>query len=431
MLGDHGSVELGRESIDSLLADLGATKRPQWGRWAVDRDGDKWRLRYAEVTIGAAPPGYASRKWVYPNHVFLEQRTTLNQLGAALRGRRVRVCGFRFMSLDLHDSASSTRLQSSADYGGHRLPWPVTRFEFSAKQPVSASGGSEPLISTKSPSFAYYEAAMGAYFRPENGGRWQQNSAVVVNVADVGVRIGPLTIKSGEIHVEIEGNDARGCAVQLTSAGRSVTRVVDGAQTVLFPLPEPFVDDLFVVLADERWRDMRLISPPGRPSAADPTIVWEDPALELDVLVSSGEGQNVEFKSALPTKERDSIRKAIKGVPAFANSLGGVLIYGITDQGELVGLNDHTAAQATDRLNNLVHDNVYPVPSFRIECQERDGKLLALLKVDSGAEKPYAMFRSPPQFYVRHGATSYPATREEILAMAAREDSSYGYRFAR
>jgi ATP-dependent DNA helicase RecG len=109
-------------------------------------------------------------------------------------------------------------------------------------------------------------------------------------------------------------------------------------------------------------------------------------------------------------------------MPAFANSAGGDLLFGVSDEGVVVGLIEDVVA-AIARLNNLIHDIVEPVPNFRIESHDIGGKPIIVVDVQPGADRPYGLFRDPPQLYVRHGATSFHATREEIILLSARPDS--------
>lgn len=400
----------------SLITTLSAGDQPAWGRWAIDRRDDRWHLRHAEILVGAKPPGYARRTWTYPGHIFIEGPVTSRQLNTAIQGHTFRLGRRHVRVASMNDTANRSRLQSFSDYGGHRLPWPTIRYEVSTQQPVSAAGGHDPLVSRSCPSFAYYEAAFVAFFRPTQPSRFQQNAAVVVTIADIDARIGRLAIRPGEILVDVAGNDLTGCALQVSSAGRCQVREAESPGRHVFALPDPFVSELFVVLADERWRDLRLVNPPGMAKAADPSIVWDDPRLEVEALLAGGEGQGIEFKSKLPTKSTDSIRTALKAVPAFANGTGGVLIFGVDDAGVPVGVIE-PEAEAIARIIDLVHGNVHPPPPFRIEARHLDGKLVILVRVNSGGTKPYALFRDPPQFYARHGATSFYATREELVAL--------------
>jgi hypothetical protein len=368
--------------------------------------------------VGAIPPGYANRRWAYAEHQFVEQRATPRQIEAALNGKSVRIGRRTVRSALLHDTANRNRLPSYADFGGHRLPWPMTRYEVSKQNSSSASTGHNPLVSLDSPSFAHYEAAFAAFFRPDGPSRWQQNAGVVVVDVDPDARIASLTIRPGELVVDVAGDDLSGCALQSSSAGRSHTVDLDAPGQVRLPIPDPFVSELLIVLADGRWRDLRVINPPGTPNAADPSIVWNDPQLELEALLAGGESAGVEFKSKLPTKSPESIRTALKAVPAFANGSGGVLIFGVDDDGSVIGI-DEDPVPATARLTDLIHGNVHPVAPHQIETGELDGAVVLLVHVPAGSNKPYSMFRSPPQFFARHGATTFHATREEIIQLAS------------
>lgn len=52
-------------------------------------------------------------------------------------------------------------------------------------------------------------------------------------------------------------------------------------------------------------------------------------------LVARGEGQTIEFKRRVPSPDR-----LAKEVIAFANSSGGQLLLGVTDDGRIVGVKD-------------------------------------------------------------------------------------------
>lgn len=410
-------MESGIEPVADLVEYLNARGRPAWARWAIERAADGWRLRHVEIIIGAKPAGYAKRRWLYAEHEFVEQPATTRQIAAALRGKAVRIGRRSVKSAPMQTTANRSRLQSYADYGGHRLSWPVTRYEISKQDASNANGGHDPLISLNSPSFAQYDSAFAAFFRPNGPPRWQHNFGVVVVDVDTDARIDRLSIRPGQILVDVAGDDLSGCAIQVSSGGASHTVALDGPGQIVLPMPEPFVREVMITLADERWRDLRVVNPPGVPNAVDPSIVWDDPQLELAALLAGGEGIGVEFKSKLPTKATDSIRTALKAVPAFANGGGGVLIFGVDDDGQVLGI-EGDPVEATKRLTDLIHDNVHPVASPRIETHDVGGKAVLVVNVDSGASRPYAMFRNPPLFFARHGATTFPATREEIVQFA-------------
>lgn len=415
-------METRNEAVDVIVEHLKESAQPSWARWALDRAEQRWQLRFAEIFVGAEPPGFATRRWEYSEHLFVERPAAIHQITAALTGDNVRLGRITAIGAPLLTNATRNRQQSYADFGGHRLPWPTIRYEVNRIQTATASGGADPLISQTSPSFPYHDAAFMAFFRPSEDVRWQQNAGTVVVVTDTGARLAGLAIRPGEVIVTVAGESLIGCIVQASCAGQFENRPVDGPGTLSFPLPEPFVHELLIVLADDDgWRDLRLINPPGMPNAADPSIVWDDPQIQLEALLAGGEGPSVEFKEKLPSKSSDSLRTALKAVPAFANSGGGVLIFGVDDSGAPVGLTEDPEAGIA-RLTDLIHGHVHPVPRFSVQLDDLGGKQIIVVEVQPGSEKPYALFREPPQIYARHGATSFHATREEIVAWSAGPD---------
>lgn len=407
--------------VAELIEELGIRASPMWARLALDRVDDRWHLRHAEITVATQPPGFSGRHWVYRDHAFVERRISLRSLTTLLASRRVRLAGYAVTLPPIWDHANSQRLSSFADYGGQRLPWPVVRYEIGQQETTSATHGSDLLVNDVGPSFAYYDSAFSAFFRPDGRTRWAQSAAVVLLVADVDARIAAVSIRPSEITVDVAGSNPSGCTLQTSTGGTCASVPIATAGAVTFPMPEPFDTELLVLLAhDGDWRDFRLINPRSAPSPVDPTILWDDPGLQFEELLASGEQVDVEFKSVLPGDSSESKRHALKTAPAFANGAGGVIVFGVDDDGQVVGLADATPERVASRLSNLVHDLVHPVPPFRVECHHVDGKLLVVVAVESGVERPYAMFRDPPQFYARHGSTTYHATREQIIAMSAR-----------
>ena len=68
----------------------------------------------------------------------------------------------------------------------------------------------------------------------------------------------------------------------------------------------------------------------------------------INELVIAGESELVEFKSRLPP---DGAVAAL--LAAFANVSGGILILGVNDDGELVGLKKEEAIEASHRLKGI------------------------------------------------------------------------------
>ncbi|MBI2169002.1 MAG: ATP-binding protein [Actinobacteria bacterium] len=407
-------------STEELASRLAAAQRV-WGRLMLEREQERWRTRHAEFFVGQPPPGFTGRRWVYEDFAFVEGRTRGLQISRLLRGQSIRLGGLLSKMSPLNTSATTQRLWSQRDYGGQRLPWPAIRYEVSQQQLAQASHGFDLLVGTDCPSFSSYERAFSAFFRPTGPYRWEQNASVVVSVAQTTAFIERIVIGKSALTVHVAGEKPYGVTVQMTSGGECSTRRVGRRRLARFGLSKMPGDEMLIALIrGGDWLDYRLVSAHPNPREADPTIVWDDPRLQLEALLFAGEGQDIEYKACLPKSANDKSRRtALKTVPAFANAAGGTILFGVDDEAaQIVGLDGLTAEEVEHALSHMVRSLVHPAPDFRVECNYLDGKLVAALVVAGGPEGLYVLFPSKPEYYVRRGATTFPATREEVIELA-------------
>lgn len=84
-----------------------------------------------------------------------------------------------------------------------------------------------------------------------------------------------------------------------------------------------------------------------------------------------GETSEYDKKQALETKRPKSW---LKSVSAFANTFGGKLIFGISDDGEIVGLAD--AKRDSEIISETIKTRIDPIPMFKLDHQKVDNKEL-------------------------------------------------------
>jgi len=126
---------------------------------------------------------------------------------------------------------------------------------------------------------------------------------------------------------------------------------------------------------------------------------------DIKVMVSKGEGFNVEFKAQVPLKVRDIAEE----ICAFANAAGGYVLIGVNDKNKVLGVDidnrSRSAIQnAISDISPSVHTEIYPV--------EVDDKTVWVIDVSSGRNKPY-MFSGA--LYIREGSnTQKMTTAEEV-----------------
>ena len=85
----------------------------------------------------------------------------------------------------------------------------------------------------------------------------------------------------------------------------------------------------------------------------------------------------------LEYKENMQSGTFMKTVSAYANYGDGQIIFGVRDNGEVVGIDDPVAASLN--LENKINDSMNPVPEYSIEIEES----LVKLCVYEGKYKPY------------------------------------------
>ena len=102
--------------------------------------------------------------------------------------------------------------------------------------------------------------------------------------------------------------------------------------------------------------------------------------------VLAGESKNVEFKEHLPDK---SI-KYMKSVVAFANGIGGKIVFGVADKTrEVIGFGEEDVFKIMDAIANAVSDLCEPAIIPDIHLQTIDGKTVIVVEVTAGRQRPY------------------------------------------
>ena len=125
----------------------------------------------------------------------------------------------------------------------------------------------------------------------------------------------------------------------------------------------------------------------------------------IQSLIDSGEGYNVEFKVRVPSK----VRELTEEICAFANADGGYLLIGVDDNGQVVDTNlendKRSAIQGSiSEISPALHCELYSV--------NVGNKTVWVIDVPSGKDKPYIFSGS---IYVREGANSQKLrTAEEM-----------------
>ena len=92
------------------------------------------------------------------------------------------------------------------------------------------------------------------------------------------------------------------------------------------------------------------------------------------------ESRDLEFKLTIETNT------FLKTISAFSNYSSGKIIFGIDDDGKIIGL-DGNIEEISLNLENKINDNISPKPDFKI-VKDNKSNIVTLI-VEEGMNKPY------------------------------------------
>ena len=111
--------------------------------------------------------------------------------------------------------------------------------------------------------------------------------------------------------------------------------------------------------------------------------------------------------------EKNKVKNWLKTVSAFANGKGGMLIFGINDNDEIIGLENYK--EDSEFVSEKIKTQIDPVPNVEIEFIREKDKFLLLIRVYSGNQTPYYYIgNGSRQAFVRIGNESVTAKNHEL-----------------
>ena len=124
-----------------------------------------------------------------------------------------------------------------------------------------------------------------------------------------------------------------------------------------------------------------------------------------------GEGTLYDKKEKLETNKPKSW---LKTVSAFANGLGGTLIFGISDKEEIIGLDNYK--KDSENISEIIKTKIEPLPKVTLKHYLIEDKNIIILFVHSGKETPYYFTEGGHQTaYIRLGNESIPAKNSDLI----------------
>lgn len=128
----------------------------------------------------------------------------------------------------------------------------------------------------------------------------------------------------------------------------------------------------------------------------------------LSDVIARGEGKTVEFKQDVP---KDVMRYVPTAV-AFANTMGGVIVFGISDTGEIVGIEEDQVESRIEEISYEIGSRTEPTISYEMERYCLDGKHLIVAEIHRGSLTLYRMKKKG--VFIRQGRNTFQACEEKV-----------------
>ncbi len=155
-------------------------------------------------------------------------------------------------------------------------------------------------------------------------------------------------------------------------------------------------------------------------------LASKDIESQIEKLLTQGENPNLEFKSTVRTNlktgksDKDIEFSWLKTVAAFLNTQGGILLIGVDDSGQVLGLeadNFETDDKCRLHLKNLIHQHIGPTFSRFIDFEIflfHDESII-VLECEPSPGPVFLRKGQSEDFFIRSGPASVPLTISQTI----------------
>lgn len=130
-------------------------------------------------------------------------------------------------------------------------------------------------------------------------------------------------------------------------------------------------------------------------------------ALILREMLAKGEDTRTQFKENIFSAEQ-----LAQEMIAFSNSMGGTILAGVADNGEIKGLSDVHVRRLNQLIANTASENVKPAIFPETEIITIDNQKILVIRIPYGSHKPYCTNKGV--YYTKSGSDKRKVSQEEL-----------------
>jgi len=138
--------------------------------------------------------------------------------------------------------------------------------------------------------------------------------------------------------------------------------------------------------------------------------------LDLQERILKGENLHTDFKERLPDNETIA-----ESIVCFANTDGGQLIFGVSNSGDIIGIED--LDESSRRIDDVAYKRCKPPITIVQETLSIENKTILIVNIPKGDQRPYSTAKG--LYYIRSANRKRQASREELLRLFQATESIY------
>ena len=391
----------------------------------------------ARLILGAPPASWS--RYTYNTVLFLAGSETGTVISDWLSKGEVTLHDQRYPLSSLQTTATFERRPSHTSYGLFTLLKPYTFYRMDFSNALSTT--ERVLAAEDAPFFlSLQEAERSLLYDRESTNILYANDqlparGIALYLEQDEAWLEHIHFSSSVLKITLDGTNVSGVRLKVTGTGVQDYDDYPMERTIALSAPDGPPDIIKIaLLKGNTWLDYFYDDRRSRYNAFIPrhtnvVFDYQEPGEEIVRLIESGEGKTIEFKS----EESGDTVKWTKTLVAFANTDGGYILFGVSDESRVVGLSKELAKHGgslekfRDGLTSRIVNTVSPIPPYEfLPPIKIEGKDVLAIKVSSDDQAHSLLFEKAHHFYIRRDATTRDANNFEIQELVRLKDIRKG-----
>lgn len=293
-------------------------------------------------------------------------------------------------------------------------PWPGCLYELGATGQATP-GLQDALVGRGLPPFLNPKDAITNWIRVPVGDNDGRHSRLLLFIPDFTARLGKIAFADAILDVRADFESSELSVSVLASDGRTTfrkTKTLKRAQRFKL-MQNPIL--LRVFITNERGEILDSFAE-EEPWTTRERVIFAGARYSDEVMdmIRGGETDTVEFKEFIRLEDKRKAAELVKAVISFANTRGGTIFIGVTDDAEVVGVEEHIPhdkRKATSfepdyfaGVRSLLQQKLNRIPPIEMRTERMGDKRVFVIEVAEGVAKPYTNVQTRETF-VRRGAS--------------------------